>query len=350
MTSRKRASRPSPTGAARQQQIRQQPPTPRRPAGSPPTQGQILQTVAAQGQAIHALRDVVAFVASAAGLERHPWVASVMRTAAEPADEPTDDYEAGAAEGERDAEAGTDLGTAEATRRFAAWSPRRQVGWADGYQRVARRGEPGAGRRTAADEERDPVAMTSEEALVPAATDDPTSIGAAPAGANRGVTPAAVTDPVSTDVAIPTQPFNKLVDPTSLAGPDSPPSVGDSHVEYDITSEKPNTDVPFKETGWTASSSRTFSAIRLARLRIQAGAAEGDADDEALQRATAASQSRRQAAARQSPPARRGMVPQPAQRQVPSLATTASGAPRTAAGGVPAGAMSKAGAQFGDLP
>lgn len=369
MSSTSRRRTPSPTGAARQKQIRQQPPAQPRVASTRPTVDQLTAVVAAQGKAILAMRDVMAFVATAAGLERHPRVAAVMRTASEPEDE----YEAGKAEGEADVEGGSDLGTAEATARYASWSPRRQVGWADGYQ--AKAAQLGAAevsrrvasrRRTAADEDKDPVAMTSEEARQPAATDDPESIGAAPAAANTGVTPAAVTDPVSTDVAIPQQPFNKLVDPTQMAGPDSPPSVADSHVEHDIISERPSTDVPFKETGWTSTSSaRPFRAIELARLRIASGKVASDVYDlslgqqiasdpaltdeaigietEALQRALAQPA---RTAARTAAPARRGVVPQAATRSNPSLAPSASGTARTAAGNP----GFQAGAQFFDLP
>lgn len=210
-------------------------------------------------------------------------------------------------------------------------------------------------RRTASDENNSPVATTNDGALAPAATDDPTTPGAAPAAANQGVTPDAATTPGDTDVALPQEPYNDLIDVTDVApGADTNvPSPADSHVEYDITADSPSLDVAYPESGWTSTSSaqvraRMIDSMRLARLRIAAGLARGDdlvlaaqieqshTSSEAIRAEIGTLERVRTAAARQRPsqPAPVRPVPQQPspQRRTPSLGGGGI-APVTAASG-----------------
>lgn len=310
------------------------------------------QQIGALTQAVTDLRGALATLVDLAGAGAHPRLAGLTRSAdvesglplapQRPAQPPADpDYADGYAAGETDA-AGADLANPRSLASWTGRSPRWQVGWADGYQRATARLH-----RRGADEGGDPVATTSEEALAPAATDDPTSPGAAPAAANADVTPAAATDPETMDVAAPVRPFNELVDPTAVApGVNDPPSPSNSHVDYDITAEAPSTAVPFAETGWKSTSARDpkarlFASLDLARLRRQAGLSTEDelalasridgsrmTDADITSEANTLGRVVKAAAQRQQQPraAARNLVPQPAAgvRRAPGLAGTAA--------------------------
>lgn len=146
------------------------------------------------------------------------------------------------------------------------------------------------------------------EAESPIAKDDPTTPGAAPAKANEGVTPAAVTDLSNSNVALPTEPFTDLVDVTApTPGTDKPPSLEDAKIETEVRVGEPdNSTVAFpiggEGSGWTAAKGdpqeRFMASLRLARLRVQAGlTTESDLvlaqqinDDEATDLATIATE------------------------------------------------------------
>ncbi len=200
---------------------------------------------------------------------------------------------------------------------------------------------------TAADEEKDPVATTDEQALKPAAKDDPESIGAAPAAANTGVTPDGTTDVGNTNVTLPTQPLNNLVDVTAPVGGTDVPKGDAAHVETDVKYKAPSNE-PFPDnSGWKKSSLdedpqvRFMASLRLAEFRKSAGLAEGENvtvaqsinDDTTLSLAliqheinTLASLAGRVAPTQQVQ-ASRATVPQRAEvpRTMPSLSAQASG-------------------------
>jgi hypothetical protein len=198
-----------------------------------------------------------------------------------------------------------------------------------------------------ADENKEPVATTDEQALAPAAKDDPEAVGAVPAPANTGVTPGATSDAQSADVALDAEPFNSLVNVTEQPGAAvDPPSLQESHIKTDVKVGNPSQE-PFDNVGgWKQSAvqaepedpqRRFVASLNLARLQIGAGIAEGENDDlalgqrihddtaqslaaieaqaQVLTRVAAAGQPSRQATASRS------LVPQPAgTRRSPSLA------------------------------
>lgn len=127
-------------------------------------------------------------------------------------------------------------------------------------------------------------ATTTEEAAKPDATDDVESIGAAPAPANTGVTPEAVTDVNNSDVAANPPVLDNLQSVTQpVAGTDAPtPAAGDAAGTSTVTVGTPSNETFDKpeDSGWTASKAdpmqRFVAAQRLARLRISAGIETGD--------------------------------------------------------------------------
>lgn len=271
---------------------------------------------------------LLAVIAELAGLSEHPKAVALTATA----DGRGASFHAGRRQGALDHRTGSALDTeakaGEWARADAAWKD----GWTEGYE---------ASRRTAAGDQRgEAVPTTNEQALAPAATDDPQSYGAAPAPANQGVTPAATTDVQSTDVAVPATPFNQLTDVTAPVPADisAPPPVQDSHVPQEVeTLAAPDLQPAMTETGWTAASadSRFFAALNLARLRRTAGITRRDelveaqaiVDDATAtpQVVAAATQTLQQVlgARRAAPsPGRRDLVPTPAsgERSMPSVA------------------------------
>ena len=199
---------------------------------------------------------------------------------------------------------------------------------------------------TAADEDKKPVATTDEQALKPDAKDDPESIGAAPGAANSAVTPAATTDVNNSNVTLPTQPLNNLVDVTAPTSGTDVPKGDAAHVEHDVIVGTPD-QKPFpNNSGWKYSSLdedpqvRFMASLRLATSRVEAGIAEGENvtvaqainDDPTMSLAvieheigTLASIAARRAAPAQQVQASRSLVPQRAEvpRTMPSLSTQA---------------------------
>jgi hypothetical protein len=331
----------------------------------------LLAALASQQNQIAALTSALGTLVQLAGAGTHPRLAHLVTAdvidgasvgppqeqAPEQAILDDPDFQAGAAEGVADFEAG-DAQLADAGRlaAFNRASPAWQLGWGAGYDHALRMASRGRRRRTAADENGDPVATTSDQARKPAATDDPTNEGAAPAAANRGVTPDAATTVDTTNVAGPTDPYNKLVDVTApIPGAvDNVPTPAGSHVPQDINASPPAGDTAFTFTdgGWKNSSrttdprARFIASLRLARLRRATGTSDvdelmlaqqiddGPLPDEGIAVETGALE---QIAGQRVPrrTAQRAgsdrLVPQPqsAGRRVPSLA--GQGAPRTAA-------------------
>ena len=126
------------------------------------------------------------------------------------------------------------------------------------------------------------VDTSDEQAKQPQAKDDPTSVGAAPAEANTGVTPDAVTDVQNSNVAAAPEMLTGLQDVTApVPGTDNPTI---SHGEGEITAQAPSNDVmdPPGSSGWTAAKqvedqqARFVASVRLARLQISAGIAQGE--------------------------------------------------------------------------
>lgn len=115
----------------------------------------------------------------------------------------------------------------------------------------------------AADEDNNPVATSNEQALNSITKDNPESVGTSPAEVNKGVTPAATTDVQNADVALSGEPFNKLIDPTSVApGVDTVPTGDAAHVKTDVRVGEPSKDVAFADTGWkNTSASRTAGDV-----------------------------------------------------------------------------------------
>lgn len=205
-------------------------------------------------------------------------------------------------------------------------------------------------------------ATTTEQAAQPMATDDVENVGAAPAPANTEVTPDAVTDVMSTDVALPEdKPLDNLQDPTApVAGTDAVDP--DAVFEGDVKVGNPNNNVqdPPGSSGWTGtpgSTNRSTSAkqveaqthdryvacIRLARLQIAAGLKTGEDlavaqeifdSEQPLNEIEAVSNTLASVAVAQQPTRRteahRHLVPQPAQRRTPSLQQQPGITPHTA--------------------
>lgn len=135
--------------------------------------------------------------------------------------------------------------------------------------------------RVAADEEREPVARTDDQALEPDARESVEDLGSSPAPANEGVTPAATTDPATPDVALPGEVFNELEDPTApVPGTDEVPQGAAAHVETEVRVGNPSSDTPFSETGWKAS--RRTAAVECPDCggvgQVPGGTPEAEAD------------------------------------------------------------------------
>lgn len=141
-------------------------------------------------------------------------------------------------------------------------------------------------------------AKTTEEAKKPQATDNVESEGAAPGEANKDVTPEAVTDVNNSNVAANPPVLDNLEDVTKpTSGTDSPtPDAGDAESASRVTVGNPSNESFDKpgDSGWKSTSSkdeseqdRFVAALRLARLRINAGVANGE--DLAIAQALAAS-------------------------------------------------------------
>jgi hypothetical protein len=196
--------------------------------------------------------------------------------------------------------------------------------------------------------------VTTQEALAPDATDDPTAVGASPL---TDVAPDATTDVQGTATVLDEPLDLNEVDVTApVAGTEEVRPLDEVRTETEQRMGEGTDQVafPMADGGWTtgsiASEGRTFAALRLARLRIQAGIDEGDdltlgqqiasdesLDDAGLQReidtlAKVVTATARTAAAAPSDDQRRRLVPTTgAARTVPSMAPTGPTAPATSA-------------------
>jgi hypothetical protein len=139
---------------------------------------------------------------------------------------------------------------------------------------------------------------TTEQAATPEAYDNPNSIGQTP-GATQGVPAAATDTPMTPGTTLPTAPFNQLLDVSApVAGTETQIPLNQTRIETDVRvgdPMNPETAYPLNpafgpsqqqgttpprsgEMSQTAAqgSQRAMASMRLAKLRIQAGLAQGD--------------------------------------------------------------------------
>lgn len=132
--------------------------------------------------------------------------------------------------------------------------------------------------------------QSTEEALGTAVHDDPRNLGMIPGG-NEDVAADASTTALTPGVTIDTQPFNELLDVTAPVTDTKTHIAPDqTRIETDVRVGNPDNpekafplEGPFageENTGASSpdqrAASRTFQAIKLARLRLAAGIADGD--------------------------------------------------------------------------
>lgn len=185
------------------------------------------QIIMRQGAKIRALSSVVTLIAKAAGIDAHPLVRQAMRVVA-------DDQE----------------------------NPGSPVGWAI----------PSDSPATTSPSE------STDQAKTPAATDDPTSIGASPL---TDVAPAAKDDPtvIGGTISAPLSLSDTdVTEPVSGTDGEGAGVAGTNKIETDVRIGNPdNPQTAFDDPGFlNAQSSRVMAGLRLARLRIEAGIATGD--------------------------------------------------------------------------
>jgi hypothetical protein len=188
-----------------------------------------------------------------------------------------------------------------------------------------------------------PAPESTEEAVTPETMDDPQNPGETP-GSVQHVPAEQVTTPLEPGMTMPTPPANNLIDVTA-------PVAGTQTGEVPLEQRRIETDVrvgdPMANAGsdqakmfpWTmgaANSNRTMASMRLAKLRVSAGLAQGDefavaasieADKElpdvALAHEIRTLEAMSKAASKQQRPA--GLVPRAASasRTAPSMAASA---------------------------
>lgn len=183
----------------------------------------------------------------------------------------------------------------------------------------------------------EPATETTEEALSPDTMDNVQ---------NPGMTPGSVDNlaadghdvPYAPGESLPTMPYNQLVNVQApVAGTETQLPLDQTKTQVDVRVGDPtNPQVAFPLTP-AFSSQRTFAAVRLARLQVEAGVAQGDdltlgehiassdLTDQQIADQIETLSSVRKAAARQTRPA--GLVPRSAavQRTTPSLTSEAAG-------------------------
>ena len=173
-------------------------------------------------------------------------------------------------------------------------------------------------------------ATTTEQAKTPDATDNVESEGAAPAAANTGVTPEGVTDVNNSDVVANPAVLDNLQSATApVSGTDAiDPAGASSETGTSVTVGTPSSE-PFdkpEDSGWKSAAQeqeRFIASLRLARLRIAAGLAQGEdlsiaqtisASKTPLGEITAQVEALSSVASKQATPAPRHLVPRAAQR------------------------------------
>lgn len=205
-----------------------------------------------------------------------------------------------------------------------------------------------------------PVA-TTQEAATPEAYDNPNQIGQTP-GANQGVAAETTATPMDPGVTLPTAPYNQLINVSApVAGTETHTAPDTTRIETDVRvgdPMNPETAFPLNpafgpsqqrgttpprsgEMSQTASakeSGRTMASVRLARLRVQSGLAQGDdlavaasiegdqnLSMEAIRAEIGTLERVAKAAGRQTRQRPQGLVPRAAaqgvQRTMPSLVT-----------------------------
>jgi hypothetical protein len=140
-----------------------------------------------------------------------------------------------------------------------------------------------------------PATESTEQAATPEAYDNPNQIGQTP-GANQGVAAETTATPMDPGVTLPTEPYNNLVDVSApVAGTETHTPPETTRIETDVRvgdPMNPETAYPLNpafgpsaQQGTTpprdgemsqTSSHRTMASIRLARLQIAAGIAQGE--------------------------------------------------------------------------
>lgn len=141
-----------------------------------------------------------------------------------------------------------------------------------------------------------PAVESTEQAMTPAAYDNPNAIGETP-GANQGVAAETTATPMDPGATLPTAPFNNLMDVQApVAGTETHTPPETTRIETDVRvgdPTNPETAFPLNpafgpsqqqgttpprdgEMSQVASRNRTMASIRLARLQIAAGIAAGD--------------------------------------------------------------------------
>jgi hypothetical protein len=135
--------------------------------------------------------------------------------------------------------------------------------------------------------------QSSSDAVAPHASDDPRNLGATP-GANDGLAAETTTTALTPGADIPTEPFNQLLDVTApVAGTKDHVPDEQTRIEVDVrvgdpdNPEKafpligefegePSTGASDPDLRAGASRTRTFASLKLAKLRVAAGLADGD--------------------------------------------------------------------------
>lgn len=118
-----------------------------------------------------------------------------------------------------------------------------------------------------------PAVETTEQAVTPEAYDNPLNPGQTPGSV--GDVPADTTGtPMDPGTTLPTAPYNNLTDVTApVAGTETHVPNEQTRTEVDVRVGDPMN--PQQAFPWTMAN-RTMASLRLARLRLQAGIAEGD--------------------------------------------------------------------------
>jgi hypothetical protein len=115
---------------------------------------------------------------------------------------------------------------------------------------------------------------TTEQALQSETHDNVQNPGQTP-GSVQDLAADTTTTPLVPGEALPTSPYNDLVNVEApVAGTETQRPLNETKIETDVRVGDPM--APQVAFPWTISSQRTMASIRLARLRIEAGLAQGD--------------------------------------------------------------------------
>lgn len=120
-----------------------------------------------------------------------------------------------------------------------------------------------------------PPTETTQQAATAEAHDDPTAMGATP-GSMNGLAAETQDNPTNVGESLPTSPFGQQVDVTAPVAGTNTGEVPLPAVRTEVDVRVGNPDDPQPAFPWTIGSNRSMASIHLARLRIQAGVAQGD--------------------------------------------------------------------------